>query len=96
MEVLLRPLITEKQSEQTDKLSTYGFVVDRRANKLQVKKEIEDLYGVNVVAVRTHIMPGKTKTRYTKAGLLSGRKGSYKKAIITLAEGDSIDFYDEI
>ncbi len=96
MEILKRPLITEKQSVATEKLGTVGFIVDKRANKIQIKKAIEEFYGVRVTDVRTMVMPAKAKSRYTKSGVLTGRKGSFKKAIVKLAEGDSIDFFSEI
>ncbi|MCO5230068.1 MAG: 50S ribosomal protein L23 [Chitinophagales bacterium] len=96
MDILKRPLITEKQTIDTDKLGTFGFIVDKRANKIEIKKEIEKLYGVHVTDIRTHILPAKAKSRFTKAGVLSGRKGSYKKAIVTIAEGESIDFFTDL
>lgn len=96
MEILKKPLITEKQTKATDALNTYGFIVDKKSNKIVIKKEIEKIYGVQVKDIRTLILPAKAKSRYTKAGVLSGRKGAYKKAIVTLAEGETIDFFSEI
>ena len=96
MDIIQKPLITEKMTSLGDKLNRYGFMVDVRANKVQIKKAIEALYGVKVVAVNTARYGGKTKTRYTKAGILSGKTNSFKKAFITLAEGDKIDFYSNI
>ena len=95
MDILVRPLITEKASEQNES-GKYGFVVDRKANKVEIKKAVEKMYGVNVENVNTMNYLGKTKRRYTKAQVLSGRKPSYKKAVITLAEGEVIDFYGDI
>lgn len=95
MDILKKPVITEKQTKATDKYNTYGFVVDKKANKIEIKKAIEKMYGVNVTDVRTLIVPAKEKNRYTKAGILSGRKGSYKKAIIKVADGETIDFFSE-
>jgi large subunit ribosomal protein L23 len=95
MDILKKPVITEKQTKDTDKYNTYGFVVDKKANKIEIKKAIEKMYGVNVTDVRTLIVPAKEKNRYTKAGILSGRKGSYKKAIIKVADGETIDFFSE-
>ena len=96
MEILVRPIITEKMTIQGEKLNRYGFIVDRRANKLQIKKAVESLYNVTVSEVNTMNYAGKRKSRFTKAGLLSGRTNHLKKAIITLAGGDTIDFYSNI
>ncbi len=92
-DVLVRPVITEKVNNQIEKSGRYTFVVGKAANKLEIKKAVEDFYGVKVTDVRTAVVPAKAKSRFTKAGLLSGRKPSYKKAIVTLAEGDSIDLF---
>jgi large subunit ribosomal protein L23 len=92
-DVLVRPVITEKVNTQMEKNSRYTFVVGKAANKLEIKKAVEEFYGVKVADVNTVVVPAKNKTRYTKAGFLSGRKPSYKKAIVTLAEGDSIDLF---
>jgi large subunit ribosomal protein L23 len=91
--VLIRPVITEKVNGQMEKSSRYTFVIDKRANKLEVKKAVEEFYGVKVEGVNTAVVPAKAKTRMTKAGILSGRKSGYKKAIVTLAEGESIDLF---
>jgi large subunit ribosomal protein L23 len=96
MEILIRPLITEKITAMGDKLGRYGFVVAKKANKLQIRKAVEEMYGVNVTSINTLIVGGKDKTRYTKAGMVHGRSSSYKKAIVTLAEGEKIDFYSNI
>ncbi|MDR0692891.1 MAG: 50S ribosomal protein L23 [Prevotellaceae bacterium] len=96
MEILIRPLITEKMTIQGEKLNRYGFVVDRAANKLEIKKAVEDMYGVTVKNVNTANYHGKRKSRFTKAGLLTGRANHYKKAIVTLAGEDKIDFYSNI
>jgi len=74
----------------------YGFVVDKRANKIEIKQAVEAFYNVKVIDVNTMNYSGKVKSRYTKAGFLTGRTNAYKKAIVTLAEGDSIDFYANI
>lgn len=92
-EVLVRPVITEKVNLQMERNGRYTFVVSHAANKLEVKKAVEEFYGVKVADVNTIVVPAKNKTRYTKAGLLSGRKSSYKKAVVTLASGDSIDLF---
>ena len=96
MEVLIRPIVTEKMTIQGEKLNRYGFIVDCRANKLQIKKAVESLYNVTVSEVNTMNYAGKRKSRFTKAGLLSGRTNHFKKAIITLAGDDKIDFYSNI
>ncbi|MEI6583806.1 MAG: 50S ribosomal protein L23 [Chitinophagia bacterium] len=95
-EVLIKPILTEKANSQQESLRRYAFKVDRRANKLEIKKAIEQFYGVNVVDVNTAVVPGKNKTRYTKAGFIQGMKGAYKKALVTVASGESIDLYANI
>jgi len=80
----------------SDKLSQYGFIVEKSANKLEIKKAIEELYGVTVDSINTIRYAGKLKSRYTKSGFLSGRTNSIKKAIVTLKEGEKIDFYSNI
>lgn len=95
-EILLKPIVTEKSTRQSEKLNRYGFVVNKNANKLQIKKAVEKMYGVTVKEVNTMIKPGKARQRYTKRGALRGIKPGYKKAYVTLAEGDSIDFYSSI
>jgi large subunit ribosomal protein L23 len=96
MEVLKKPLLTEKVSQLTEKLNRYAFIVDPRANKIQIKGAIETMYGINVVAVNTMRYVGKLKSRNTKAGAVSGRAAKFKKAIITLKDGETIDFYSTI
>jgi large subunit ribosomal protein L23 len=96
MEILVKPIVTEKMTIQGEKLNRYGFIVDRVANKLQIKLAVEQMYGVKVVDVNTINYHGKRKSRFTKAGLLSGRANHFKKAIVTLAGEDKIDFYSNI
>lgn len=96
MEILIRPIVTEKLTAQGESLNRYGFMVDPRANKLQVKKAIEELYGVTVDSVNTLRYAGKVSSRFTKAGYIKGRKNAFKKAVITLKEGEKIDFYSNI
>ena len=96
MNILLKPIVTEKMTDQSEKFNRYGFIVARDANKLQIKKAVEEMYGVTVESVKTMIYNGKKKVRYTKSGIMSGRTPVYKKAIITVAEGDTIDFYSNI
>ncbi|HCM75886.1 MAG TPA: 50S ribosomal protein L23 [Cytophagales bacterium] len=95
MSILIKPLVTEKISALNEK-GKYGFLVDSEANKVEIKKAVEKMYSVNVEKVNTINVMGKFKSRYTKAGVLSGRKPSYKKAIVTVAEGEVIDFYSNV
>lgn len=95
-DVLIKPVISEKVNKATEKFNRFYFIVDKKANKLEIKKAVEDFYGVTVAEVNTAVMPGKNKTRFTKAGFISGRKPSYKKAVITLAAGETIDLYANI
>lgn len=95
MSILKKPLVTEKVSALNEK-GMYGFFVDINANKVEIKKAIEKQYGVTVASVNTMSVMGKQKTRYTKAGVLAGRKPNYKKAIVTLAQGEVIDFYSNV
>ncbi len=95
MEVLIKPIVTEKITQLHEK-GVYGFVVDKRANKVEIKKAIELMYGVNVNQVRTMNVRGKVKTRFTKRGVVTGRTRSYKKALVTVAQGEFIDLYSNI
>ena len=95
MSILKSPLVTEKISALNEK-GKYGFVVESTANKLEIKNAIEKMYGVNVERVNTINVLGKKKTRFTKTGTLAGRKPNYKKAIVTLAQGEVIDFYSNV
>jgi large subunit ribosomal protein L23 len=96
MNILLKPIVTEKMMAQSESLNRYGFIVEKTANKLQIKKAIEELYDVTVDSVNTMRYGGKVKSRFTKSGVQLGKTNSYKKAIVTLAEGDAIDFYSNI
>jgi len=96
MGIIIKPIITEKMTIQGEKLNRYGFLVDREANKVEIKKAVEQMYGVTVSDVNTINRNGKRKSRFTKAGLLSGRNNHIKKAIVTLAGEDKIDFYSNI
>ena len=96
MNILLKPIVTEKMTSQGDKFNRYGFIVAKNANKLQIKKAVEDMYGVTVSDVNTMRYGGKIKSRNTKSGLLIGKTAATKKAVITLAEGNKIDFYSNI
>lgn len=116
MNIIVKPLISEKMTRLTDAAAApklnriqrkkgkpepiahnrYGFIVDRRANKIEIKNAVEKFYDVKVLDVNTMNYAGKVKSRYTKAGFLTGRTNAYKKAIVTLAEGNTIDFYSNI
>lgn len=92
-DVLVKPVLTEKANAQMESKGRYSFMVDKRANKLEVKAAVESFYNVKVTDVNTSVVPGKHKARFTKAGLIQGMKPSYKKATVTVAEGDSIDLF---
>ena len=96
MNVLIKPIVTEKMTAQSEKLNRYGFVVTRDAKKQQIKKAVEALYPVKVTSVNTMIYGGKRKSRFTKGGVIKGKTNAFKKAIVTLKEGDTIDFYSNI
>lgn len=95
MAILIKPLVTEKVSAMNEH-GKYGFVVEKSANKVQIKKEIEKIYGVTVESVNTMVHPGRSKKRYTKSKVVEGRTPAYKKAVVQVAEGDIIDFYSGI
>jgi large subunit ribosomal protein L23 len=95
MGILKKPLITEKITAQNE-TGVYGFVVEKKANKVQIKNAVEKLYGVNVEEVRTMIAPGKKKSRYAKGAFLNGKTSSYKKAIVKVKDGEIIDFYSNL
>lgn len=95
MQILKKPIVTEKVTEMNEK-GIYGFIVDRRANKIQIKKAVEENYGVNVDSVRTMNYQGKAKVRYTRTKVISGRQQSFKKAIVQVAEGEFIDLYENL
>ncbi|MBR8713753.1 50S ribosomal protein L23 [Porphyromonas levii] len=95
--ILIQPIITEKQNDITEAMSNrYGFKVVRNANKSQIKEAVEKMYDVNVVSVNTANYDGKRKSRFTKGGLIQGRTPAFKKAIVTLKEGQVIDFFSNI
>ena len=95
-EILLKPILTEKLTAQEEPLNRYGFLVDRSANKIQIRKAVEEMYGVTVESVNTMRYAGKNKSRFTKAGVIPGRANHFKKAMITLPKGEKIDFYSSI
>ena len=95
-QIIIKPLITEKSERLSEKEVKYSFVVDKGANKLEIRKAVERMYGVTVEHVNTMVMPGKTKIRNTRSGILKGRKPSFKKAVVSLSEGEEIDFFGDI
>ena len=95
-EVLIKPILSEKANAQQEKLRRYAFRVAKKANKIEIKKAVESFYGVTVVDVNTSVSPGKNKSRFTKAGVINGRKPNFKKAFVTVAEGENIDLYSTI
>ena len=97
MDVLIKPLITEKMTAVTEKYpNRFGFIVDKRASKNQIKAAVEQTYNVTVESVNTMNYLGKAKSRFTKTGIMSGRKNSIKKAVVTVEDGQIIDFYSNI
>ncbi len=97
MSIIVKPIITEKMSAISEKMpNRYGFIVDNGANKIEIKKAVEELYGVQVNSINTIRYAGKNKSRYTKAGMINGKTKAFKKAIVTLVEGETIDFYSNI
>jgi large subunit ribosomal protein L23 len=96
MNIIIKPIITEKITKQSEISNRFGFVVDRKANKIQIKNAIEAAYGITIVAINTmNVRPDRT-TKYTKSGLISGKSNAYKKAIVQVQEGETIDFYNNI
>jgi len=95
-DVLIKPIISEKSNRLSEKKNTYAFRVGRKANKLEIKKAVEAFYGINVINVNTVVVPSKSKSRFTKAGVINGSKPAYKKAYVTVAEGESIDLYSTL
>ena len=96
MEIIKKPIITEKMSDLGETLNRYAFVVDRNANKIEIKAAVEAAYDVTVERVNTMIQAGKSKSRFTKTGVTKGNTGHFKKAVVTLKDGDVIDFYSNI
>jgi large subunit ribosomal protein L23 len=96
MSIIKKPIITEKMTSQSEKYNRYAFVVDRKVNKIEIKKAVAEMYDVTVDSVRTMMCIGKKRVRGTKSGMIVGKTSTYKKAIVTLAEGDTIDFYSNI
>ena len=95
-DVLIRPVLSEKVNKLSEKFNRYTFIVHRKANKLEIKRAVEEFYGIQVEEVNTLVMPSKAKSRNTKSGIVSGRKPAKKKAIVKVAEGETIDLYGNI
>ena len=96
MGIIIKPIVTEKMTQISEKFNRVGFQVAHSANKIEIKKAVEEMYNVTVISVNTSNYHGKKKSRYTKAGIINGMTATYKKAIVTLKEGDTIDFYSNI
>jgi large subunit ribosomal protein L23 len=96
MSIIIKPIITEKITKEGEVFNRFGFVVDKKANKVQIKKAIEAAYGITVVDVNTMNYRADRTTKYTKSGLISGKTNSYKKAVVKVKEGETIDFYNNI
>ncbi len=96
MSIIIKPIVTEKVTKESELSNRFGFVVDKKANKVQIKKAVEAAYGVNVVNVNTMNVRPDRSTKYTKSGLISGKTNSFKKAIVQVQEGETIDFYNNI
>lgn len=95
-QIVIKPVVTEKMTATTEDMNRYGFIVKYDANKIQIKDAVEKLYGVSVENVWTMRYAGKHKSQFTKTGLISGRSNAYKKAIVSVAEGETIDIYSNI
>jgi large subunit ribosomal protein L23 len=96
MNILIKPIITEKATSDAELNNKYGFVVNPKANKIEIKKAVEAAYGVSVTAVRTMNVRPDRRVRYTRTGIQTGKTAAYKKAIVQVAEGDTIDFYSNL
>jgi len=96
MSIIIKPIITEKITKEGEVFNRFGFVVDKKANKVQIKKAVEAAYGISVVTVNTMNYRADRTTKYTKSGLISGKTNSYKKAIVQEKEGETIDIYNNI
>lgn len=95
-EILVKPIISEKAELLSEGFNQYSFIVNRKANKVEIRKAVELMYSVKVSSVNTIVMPAKARNRNTRSGLIKGRVSSYKKAIVKLADGEEINFYGDI
>jgi large subunit ribosomal protein L23 len=96
MSIIIKPIVTEKMTKAGEVFNRFGFVVDKKANKVQIKKAVEATYGIKVVNVNTMNVRPDRSTKYTKSGLITGKTNAYKKAIVQVQEGETIDFYNNI
>ena len=96
MDILVKPILTEKATNESELRNSYTFIVSKDANKIQIKKDIEESYGVSVIKVRTMIYGAQSMTKYTKRGVQKSKKGAYKKALVKISEGDRIDFFSNL
>ncbi|MBQ0117740.1 MAG: 50S ribosomal protein L23 [Flavobacterium sp.] len=96
MSIIIKPIITEKITKDGEVFNRFGFIVAKKANKIQIKKAVEAVYGVGVVSVNTMNYRADRTVKYTKSGLISGKTNAYKKAIVQVQEGETIDFYTDI
>ncbi len=96
MSIIIKPIITEKITKDGELFNRFGFVVDRKANKVQIKKAVEATYGITVVNVNTMNVRPDRSTKFTKSGLISGKTNAFKKAIVQVQDGETIDFYNNI
>ncbi|HRZ31337.1 MAG TPA: 50S ribosomal protein L23 [Flavobacterium sp.] len=96
MSIIIKPIITEKITKQSELNNRYGFVVDRKANKIQIRNAVEAAYGVKIVAINTMNVRPDRSVKYTKSGMISAKSNAYKKAIVEVQEGETIDFYNNI
>jgi large subunit ribosomal protein L23 len=96
MNILIKPIITEKATNDSELFNRYAFVVNKKANKVEIKNAVEQAYGVTIESVRTMNYPVQRNTKFTKSGVVQAMKGAYKKAVVQLAEGENIDFYSNI
>lgn len=96
MSILIKPIVTEKITKDGELFNRFGFVVEKTANKVEIKKAVEATYGITVVAVNTMIVRADRSTKYTKSGLISAKTNAYKKAIVQVKDGETIDFYNNI
>ena len=96
MSIIIKPIITEKITKDGEIFNRFGFIVDKRANKIQIKNAIEAAYGITVVEVNTMNYRADRSTKYTKSGIINGKTNAYKKAIVQVQEGETIDFYNNI
>ncbi|MFP9115311.1 50S ribosomal protein L23 [Flavobacterium sp. RHBU_3] len=96
MSIIIKPIITEKITKDGEVFNRFGFIVNKKANKIEIKKAVEAAYNVSVTDVNTMIYRADRSVKYTKSGLISGKTSAYKKAVVQVKEGETIDFYNNI